>query len=97
MKIRTGYVSNSSSTSFVIVGFETPYSEFNFNAFPKDPLFTYVIKDSTVIAGIMLARGEDNLSESQTLYPELIWMHMKIKEAFEIEDSVIKLITGVHQ
>jgi len=55
MKFRTKFVSNSSTSSFVIYGIEVPYNEFSFN-YDRDK-FTHVIKNNKVIVGKLLSSG----------------------------------------
>lgn len=87
MKIRNGFVSNSSSSSFVVIGVSS--SEDN----EVKGLKSLYVEDKGYITGIVLTDGEymDSISIS---FDKLQEYAKKVSELLEIDISEVKLMAG---
>ena len=111
MKFRDGFVSNSSSSSFVVFGvrFSTKEAVEDFFgdgfsddicSFEKDGL-SFVENDDEIFFGKLIDEGEDELSGSCITLQELMGLENKILDALSemtvkhLEETEVKLYTGV--
>ena len=102
MKIRNGFVSNSSSSSFVILGVKRSgdYDEIQNEDLGEDIESLYVeCSGYDYITGIVLSRSEsdcDYLEDSAVSFSELNKMAIKISEALNVNIDQVELISGTH-
>jgi len=103
MKIRCGFVSNSSSSSFVIIGVKQngSYEDMEKQEFPNRIQTIYTeCHDYDYITGIMLARGSsdngDYLNDYEISLPELNEKALKVAEALKIDITKVELIMGTY-
>lgn len=89
MKIRNGFVSNSSSSSFVIIGVH--------GGKILDESMSYVdITDSgDYVTGIMIARGDEcDFGGTPISYTRLKEMAAEIQEKLGVSEDEIKIYSG---
>ena len=93
MKIRNGFVSNSSSSSFVILGVprNTDDEDEHFGNGIQSLYVEYSSYD--YVTGIVIA-DDECLEESITSFAELQEMAQKVSDALKVDISEVKLITG---
>jgi hypothetical protein len=91
MKIRSGFVSNSSSSSFVILGFKTNEGI----DIPKGHSYVNMDDDSYII-GYIIA-DDEYLEDDEIDFSILEAKRQKISEDFGKDLSEIKLYTGTRQ
>lgn len=101
MKIRNGFVSNSSSSSFVILGVkrnfddESDYEKMEDERFDNGIRTLYVEEDDCdVITGFILADGDDYLDYISKSINELSEMAKKVSDTLSVDISEVQLITG---
>ena len=87
MKIRNGFVSNSSSSSFVILGVKTGEEMENL----PGKIESIYLEDVGYVTGIMLDHGEE--LNSSVDFVELQKMAEEISEALKVDISEIELVT----
>jgi len=97
MKIRNGFVSNSSSSSFVILGVKQK-NEFYTDDKNKDDVTglesLYVeFDDCDYIVGTIIS-DDEYLEDSKTTFTELQEMAKNISEKLNVDISEVELITG---
>ncbi len=105
MKTRNNFVSNSSSSSFVLVGFHINELEKEFlekiEKDYEDGLHDFAEKngmdyysEEEIIGYSLTESNEDGMSESELNIASLIDKAEKLSEIFKISTLKIKLITG---
>jgi len=98
MKIRNGFVSNSSSSSFVIlgVGQNGDGEDIMERDYTNGIEALYVEGEFDYIVGIVIASGDDyDFDESTTSVAEMHDMATKVSEELNVDINEVKLITGV--
>ena len=101
MKVRNGFVSNSSSSSFVIIGVKrNSNSEEDFEEMIENENFGNGIstlwveeKDCDFITGVVLSDDEE-LETTCTTFEEFQEMAQKVATALNVDIKEVKLITG---
>jgi len=88
MKIRNGFVSNSSSSSFIILGFKTNETPDDLGKFDN----IYLDDDSNVVIGYLLA--DDEYLDEEIEIGDFNEKITEISEFFNIDISEIKLHCG---
>ena len=91
MKIRNGFVSNSSSSSFVILGVKTD-DEMDYKEMRSLGLNCLHI-DEGCYTGIVIS-DDEYLEESFTSFKELHEMAQKVADALKVDINEVELITG---
>lgn len=101
MKVRSCFVSNSSTSSFVVLGFyvtkedEIAMGEERWEEVEESEAFLY--NEPQSIVGDILAYQRDYMLENtQFTIAELTERAKQVAEEFGVDISRIKLITGVH-
>ena len=97
MKVRNGFVSNSSSSSFIIIGVPSSTNiEEDDEQMEKTGLSSLYVEMSEYdyITGIVLCDSDDYLEESTTSFLELQKMAQKVADALNVDISEVKLMTG---
>jgi len=93
MKIRNGFVSNSSSSSFVILGVKQ-HGDSDKKNLPKGIESIYVEEsDYDYVLGIVID-DDEYLEGTSTSFTELQEMAKKISEALNVDINQVELITG---
>jgi hypothetical protein len=96
MKIRNGFVSNSSSSSFVILGVKQ--SDFDYEMESKLPEGIEVLyledSDCEYVVGSIIS-DDEYLEESVTTFNDLQKRAKIVADFLNIDISEVKLITGI--
>jgi len=104
MKVRNGFVSNSSSSSFVLIGTTIP--EFNTKEFVKDEFREAFIEDRTEFCennNLYYTCDEDaeyvgyeldSLDYDKTINENINSVHEKLSKYFNVKKSNIDIIGG---
>ena len=94
MKVRNGFVSNSSSSSFVIIGVKQS-CEMNYKEMRELGLRCFNMDDSNSgeVTGVVIC-DDEYLGESFTSFKELQEMAQKVADALKVDISEVELITG---
>ena len=96
MKIRNGFVSNSSSSSFVILGVKRngDFEEMENEKFPNKITSLYVeAGDYDYVTGIVLS-DDEYLEESCNSFAKLQEMANQVADALKVDIDKVELITG---
>ena len=89
MKIRNGFVSNSSSSSFVVLGIKSD-DDLENDEFDS----IYVESDEDYYVTGMEISDDEYLEETETSLTELNEMAEKVAKALNVPVSEVKLFTG---
>jgi hypothetical protein len=99
MKVRNGFVSNSSSSSFVILGVTRTNVDEDFDIDEEDlgegidTLYTES-GDYDYVSGFILADGDEYLEDNELSFAELREMAEKVSKALDVDIEEVKLIMG---
>jgi hypothetical protein len=98
MKIRNGFVSNSSSSSFVIIGAKRSgdYDEIMENENLGDGIESIYVEEEgyDYITGFVLADDEDYLESNNISFAEFNEKAQKVADALKIDINQVELIMG---
>jgi hypothetical protein len=86
MKVRNGFVSNSSSSSFVILGIDTEEEMENL----PGRLDSIYLEDRGYVTGIVI--DHDEYLNSSTNFAELQKMAEEVSEALKVDISELELV-----
>jgi len=92
MKIRSGFVSNSSSSSFVVVGIKEPIENVDMDTVDG----VYLDHEGAFILGTHVTREDDSghLDDAELSAAELIKMMEDVADEFGVPASEVKLYMG---
>lgn len=89
MKVRSGFVSNSSSSSFVVVGFRRPADE------AENPAYSnYLYDDDTIIVGEILAQGYCYFDPEEISIGDLVTAQHRVSQKYGVDLTEVQLLIG---
>lgn len=95
MKIRNGFVSNSSSSSFVILGVKKNLTEDEMENLPKGIRALYIEeKDFNYVVGHVFSDSDEELKETTTSLDRLNELAQYISNELNVDINEVNLITG---
>ena len=98
MKIRNGFVSNSSSSSFVIIGVKRTgsYDDIHNEKFDdKDIKTLYVeFRDTDYITGVIIQDTDEELVDKTITFEEFNKIAEKVSKALNVKIENVSLISG---